>query len=86
VSLDPGGSYGHGTLARVLARLSKPAEALQEAQRALALAKTANDRQRAEQLIAYLQRLAKQPGPRTGSARALTVELSHHPAPPVGHR
>jgi len=59
VSLEPGASYHHCTLARALSRVSKRDEALQEAEKALAVAKNANERQRAEEVLAYLKRLQK---------------------------
>jgi hypothetical protein len=59
VSLEPGASYHRGTAARALARLSKLDEALNEAERARALARTPEERQRAEQLLAYLKRMQK---------------------------
>lgn len=59
VSLDPGASYHRMSAARALARLSRPDEAVKEAERALALARTPEDRQRAEQLVAYLKRSQK---------------------------
>jgi hypothetical protein len=59
VSLEPGASYHRRSVARALARLSRPGEALMEAERALALARTPEARQQAEQLIAYLKRSPK---------------------------
>jgi tetratricopeptide (TPR) repeat protein len=59
VALEPGASYHRATLARVLARLSKPAEALQEAEKALALAKNATERQRAADLVARLKGVSR---------------------------
>jgi tetratricopeptide (TPR) repeat protein len=55
VSLDPGASYHRMTAARALAQLSRLDEALKEAERAVALAKTPEERQRAEQLVASLK-------------------------------
>jgi len=57
VVLEPGGSYHHATVARALARLSKADEALKEAEKALALAKTPSERERAEVLLAYVKRI-----------------------------
>jgi hypothetical protein len=59
VSLEPGGSYHRRVVARALARLSKPDEALQEAEAAKALARTPEERQRAEELLSYLKRVPK---------------------------
>jgi predicted Zn-dependent protease len=59
VALEPGAPYHRLATARALARLSRQGEAIQEAERALALARTPEDRQRAEQLIAYLKRSPK---------------------------
>jgi tetratricopeptide (TPR) repeat protein len=59
VTLEPGASYHRATLARALSRTSKQEEALQEAGKALALAKDATERRRAEELIAYLKRVSK---------------------------
>jgi hypothetical protein len=59
VTLEPAKSYHRCTLARALSRVSKPEEALQEAQKALALARTASERQRAEEMLAYVKRLQK---------------------------
>lgn len=55
VGLEPGNSYHHFAMARALSRLSRSDEALREAERALALAGTDGDRQRAERFIAYLK-------------------------------
>ena len=57
VSLEPGASYHHCSHARALARVSRRDEALQEAEKALAVAKNANERQRAEEVLAYIKRL-----------------------------
>jgi len=59
VALEPGKSYHRCTLARALSRVSKPEEALREAEKALALARTASERQRAEEMLAYVKRLQK---------------------------
>ena len=59
VSLDPGSSYHRMSVARALARLSRQEDALKEAERAVALARTPADRQRAEQLVAFLKRNPK---------------------------
>ena len=59
VSLDPGASYHRMSAARALAQLSKLDEALKEAERAVALARTPEDRQRAEQMVASVQRRQK---------------------------
>jgi hypothetical protein len=59
VALEPGAPYHRLATARALARLSRQGEAIQEAERALALARTPEDRQRAEQLIAYLKQSPK---------------------------
>ena len=56
VSLEPGSSYHRMSAARALARLSRPDEALKEAERAVALARTPEDRRRAEELVAFLKR------------------------------
>jgi tetratricopeptide (TPR) repeat protein len=57
VVLEPGKSCHRCTLARALARVAKRDEALQEAERAMALARTASERQRAEEMLAYIKRL-----------------------------
>ena len=59
VSLEPGGSYHHATLAQVLGRLSKIDEALQEANKALTLATTVDARKRAEDTLARLNKMKK---------------------------
>jgi hypothetical protein len=59
VALEPGESYHRVTAARALARLAKTDEAVTEAERALALATTPNERQRAEEMLAYVKRLPK---------------------------
>jgi tetratricopeptide (TPR) repeat protein len=59
VTLEPVKSYHRCILARALARVSNREEALQEAQKALALARTASERQRAEEMLAYIRRLEK---------------------------
>jgi tetratricopeptide (TPR) repeat protein len=59
VALEPESSSNHVVVARALARLSRPAEALPEAEKALALAKSPQERQRAEQLLARLKGLPK---------------------------
>ena len=59
VSLEPGASYHRVTLARVLSSLSKRDEALKEAERALALARDAAERQRAENMVEYLKRQSR---------------------------
>jgi predicted RNA polymerase sigma factor len=56
VSLEPGSSYHRLCAARALARLSRRDEALKEAERAVALARTPEDRRRAEELVAFLKR------------------------------
>jgi tetratricopeptide (TPR) repeat protein len=59
VALEPGESYHHAAVARALARLSKADEAVREAEKALALAQNPGERQRAENLLAYLKRIQK---------------------------
>lgn len=59
VALEPGESYHHATVARALGRLSKAGEAVKEAEKALALAKTPGERQRAEELLAWVNRIPK---------------------------
>lgn len=59
VALEPGGSCHHATLALVLARLSKADETLKEAEKALALARTLGERQRAEEVLAYVKRISQ---------------------------
>jgi len=59
VALEPGKSYHRCTLARALSRVSKAEEALQEVQKALALATTASERKRAEEMLAYIKRSEK---------------------------
>jgi tetratricopeptide (TPR) repeat protein len=59
VALEPGASYHHATMARALARLSKLDEALKEAEKALALARNPAERQRAEEMLAYVRRIPK---------------------------
>ena len=59
VALEPGESYHHATVARALGRLSRADEAVQEAERALALAENPGERQRAEELLAWVKRIRK---------------------------
>ena len=59
IALEPRVSYHHAAAARSLARLSRTAEAVAEAEKALRLATDVNDRQRAEQLLAHLKGTAK---------------------------
>lgn len=59
VALEPGESYHHATLARALGRLSKADEAVKEAEKALALAENPGERQRAEELLAWVKRIPK---------------------------
>jgi tetratricopeptide (TPR) repeat protein len=62
VALEPRVSTHHLAVARALARLSKPDEAVQEAEKAVALARNPGERGRAEEMLAYLKRVAKQAG------------------------
>ena len=59
VGLEPRESYHHATVARALGRLSKADEAVKEAERALALAENPGERQRAEELLAWVKRIPK---------------------------
>jgi tetratricopeptide (TPR) repeat protein len=56
VALEPSVSYHRCSLARALARTGKRTEAMEEAAKALALARDASDRDRAEKLLAWLKR------------------------------
>ena len=58
VSLEPGGSYHHATLARVLAEQSKGAEAVAEAERAVELAQADWEKQNAREVLDYVKRRA----------------------------
>lgn len=58
VALEPGGSYHHVVLARILAEQSKAAEALTEAQRAVDLADTDWEKQNAAKVVEYVKRRA----------------------------
>jgi TPR repeat protein len=58
VSLEPGGSYHHATLARVLAEQSKPPEAVAEAERAVELAQADWEKQNAREVLDYVKRRA----------------------------
>jgi tetratricopeptide (TPR) repeat protein len=59
VALEPGESYHHATVARALGRLSRTDEAVMEAEKALALASNPAERQRAEELLAWVKRIPK---------------------------
>ena len=55
ITMEPGGSYHHGTLARVLAEQAKPAEALAEAQRAIDLARADWEVDNARKVLEYVK-------------------------------
>jgi len=59
VALEPGESYHHATVARALGRQSRTDEAVMEAEKALALASNPAERQRAEELLAWVKRIPK---------------------------
>lgn len=61
IALEPGASSPHGSAARALARLSRLDEAIKEAERALALARTQEERQHAQDLLARFKQIAKRP-------------------------
>jgi hypothetical protein len=56
VALEPGQSYHHMALARVLWALSRRDEAMREAETSLALARADHDRQNAEQFLAFAKK------------------------------
>jgi len=69
VSLEPGGSYHHATLARVLAEQGKPADAQAEARRAAELAREDWEKENARRVVDYVgKRTAAPAAAATGAA------------------
>jgi len=73
ISMEPGGSYHHATLARVLAEQAKPAEALAEAQRALDLAREDWEADNARKVLEYVKNRASREAAASESAASANL-------------